>query len=72
METRRRTQDVNGDGKGDGSENSGGDGDEDGNGNGNEDKIWEGGGEAKKRKEPHKSCRHHMGKGGDLGGKAKM
>ena len=31
----------------------------------------EGGGEAKKRKKPHKSCRHHVGNGGDLGGKKK-
>ena len=33
--------------------------------------IGEGGGEAKKRKKPHKSCRRHVGNGGDLGGKRK-
>ena len=70
--TRRRTPDENGDGNGDGSEESSGDGDGDednGNGNGNEDRIGEGGREAKKRKKPHKSCRRHVGNGGDLGGK---
>ena len=30
-----------------------------------------GGREAKKRKKPHKSCRRHVGNGGDLGGKRK-
>ena len=45
--------------------------DEDGNRNGNEDRIGEGGGNAKKRKKPHKSCRRHVGNGGDLGGKRK-
>ena len=75
VETRGRTQDRNGGESGDGNESSGGDGnededeDEDGNGNGNEDKIGEGGGEAKKCKKPHKSCRRHVGNGGDLGGK---
>ena len=56
METRRRTPDGNGDG------------DED---NGNEDRIGEGGREAKKRKKPQNSCRRHAGNGGDLGGKRK-
>ena len=65
METRGRIQDENGDGSGDGN------GDED-NGNGNEDRIGEGGREAKKRKKPHKSCRRHVGNGGDLGGKRKI
>ena len=53
--------------------NSGdGNGDEDGNGNGNEDRIGEGGREAKKGKKPHKSCRRHdVGNGGDLSGKRK-
>ena len=48
METRRRTPEGNGDGNGDGSEGSSGDGngDEEG-GNGNEDRIGEGGREAK-------------------------
>ena len=40
-------------------------------GDGNEDRIGEGGGEAKKCKKPHKSCRRHVGNGGDLGGKRK-
>ena len=39
--------------------------------NGNEDRIREGGGEAKKRKKPHKSCRRLVGNEGDLGGKRK-
>ena len=43
-------------------------GDED-NGNGNEDRMREGGREAKKRKTPQNSCRRHVGNGGDLGGK---
>ena len=41
------------------------------NGNVNEDRIREGGGEAKKRKKPHKGCIRHVGNGGDLGGKRK-
>ena len=43
-------------------ESSSGDGNGDGNrnGNGNEDRIGEGGEETKKRKKPHKSCRHHV------------
>ena len=70
METRRRTPDGNGDGNGDGSEDSSGDGngDED---SGNEDRIGEGGREAKKRKKPQSSCRRHAGNGGDLGVKRK-
>ena len=32
------------------------------------DRIGEGGGEAKKRKKPHKSCRRDVGNGGDMGG----
>ena len=67
--TRRQTPDGNGeDGDGDGSEDSSGDG----NGNednGNEDRIREGGREAKKRKKPQNSCRRYVGIGGDLGGK---
>ena len=56
------------DGNGDGNESNiivemGG-----GNGDGNEDGIREGGGEAKKRKKPHKTC---VGNGGDLGAKKK-
>ena len=31
----------------------------------------EDGGEAKERNKPHKSCRRHVGNGGDLGGKRK-
>ena len=66
VETRRRTPDGNGDG----SEDSSGDGivDED---NGNEDRIGEGGREAKKRKKPRNSCRRHAGNEGDLGEKRK-
>ena len=73
METRRRTQDGNGDGNGEGSEDSSGDGNGDGdNGNGNEDRIGEGGREAKKRKKTQKnSRRRHVGDGRDLGGKRK-
>ena len=48
-------------------QSSSGDGDKDGT----EDRIGEGGGEAKKRMKPHKSCRRHVGNGGDLGGKSK-
>ena len=72
METRRRTLDGNGDGNGDGSEDSSGDGngDED-NGNGDEDRIVEGGREAKKRKKLKNSCSRHVGSGGDLSGKRK-
>ena len=46
-------------------------GNEDGNGNGNEDRIGEGAGEVKTRKKPYKSCRCHVGNGGDLGGMRK-
>ena len=76
VETRRRTPDGKGDGNGDrngdGSEDSSGDGngDED-NGSGNEDRIGEGGREAKKRKKPQNNCRRRAGNGGDLDGKIK-
>ena len=40
-------------------------------GNGDEDRIGEGGREAKKRKKPQNSCRRQVGNGGDLGGKRK-
>ena len=64
--TRRRTADGNGDG----SEDSSGDGNgDDENGNGNENRIGEGGTEAKKRKKPQNSCRRRAGSGGDTGGK---
>ena len=70
--TRRRTPDGNGDGdgNGNGSEDCSGDGngDED---NGNENRIGEGGREAKKRKKPQNSCRRRAGNGGDKGGKRK-
>ena len=61
-----------GNGNGDGSEDSSGDwnGDED-NGNRTEDRIGEGGREAKKRKKPQNSCRCHVGNEGDLGGRRK-
>ena len=57
--TRRRTPDGNGDGNGDGSKDSSrdGNGEED---NGNEDRIGEGGKEAKK---PQNSCRRRAGNG---------
>ena len=72
VETRRRTPDGNGNGNGDGSEDSSGDGNEDeANGNGNEDRIGEGGREAKKCKKPQNSCRRHVRSGGDLGGERK-
>ena len=72
VEIRGRTPDGNEDGNRDGSEDSSGDGngDED-NGNENEDRIEEGGREAKKRKNPQNSFRRHMGNEGDLGGKRK-
>ena len=72
VETRRRTPHGNRDWNGDGREGSSGDGngDED-NGNGNEDRIGEGGREAKKRKKSQNSCRRHAGNGRDLGGKRK-
>ena len=64
VETHRRTPDENGDGNGDGSEDSSGDwnGNED---NGNEDRIGEGGREAKKHKKPQNSCRRQVGNGAD-------
>ena len=67
METRGLTLDGNGAGSGDGNENTS----IDGNGDGNKDGIGEGGREAKKRKKPHRSCRHHVRNRGDLGGKRK-
>ena len=67
VETSGRMQDGNGDGN----ESNSGDGNGDEDGNRNEDMIGEGGGEAKKRKKPHKTCRPHMRNGGHLGGKRK-
>ena len=58
------------DGNGDGSEDCSGDGNGDGD-NGNENRIGEGGKEAKKRKKPQNSCRRRPGTGGDMGGKRK-
>ena len=63
-----RTPDGNEDGNGDGSEDCSGDGNGDCE-NGNENRIGEGGKEAKKRKEPQNSCRRRAGNGGDMGGK---
>ena len=40
-------------------------------GNGNENRIGDGGGEAKKRKKSHKTCRRPMGNGRKLGEKRK-
>ena len=70
--TRRRTPDGNGDGDGNGdrSEDCSGDGNGDDD-NGNENRIGEGGREAKKRKKPQHSCRCRAGNGGDMGGKRK-
>ena len=68
--TRRRTPDGNGDGNGDGSEDCSGDGNGDDD-NGNENRIGEGGREAKKRKKSQNSCRRRAGNGGDTGGKRK-
>ena len=42
------------------------------NRNGNENRIGEGGSEAKKRKKPQSSCRRRAGNGGDTGGKRKQ
>ena len=82
VEVNEGAQDENGDGSGDGvgtgtgtgvetrRRTPDGNGDED-NGNGNEDRIGEGGREAKKRKKPQNSCRRHSGNGRDLGGKRK-
>ena len=71
--TRRRTPDGNGDENGDGSEDSSGDENGfDDNGNGNEDRIGEGGREAKKCKKLQNSCRRRAGNGGDTGGKIKQ
>ena len=67
MGTRRRTPDGNGDG----SEDCSGDGNGDDD-NGNENRIGEGGREAKKGKKPQNSCRRRAGNGGDMvGGKRK-
>ena len=66
--TRRRTPDGNEDGNGDGSKDCSGDGNGDDD-NGNENRILEGGREAKKRKRPQNSCRRRAGNGGDTGGK---
>ena len=68
--TRSRTPDGNGDGNGDGSEDCSGDGNADGD-NGNENRIGDGGREAKKRKKPQNSCRRRAGNGGDMGGERK-
>ena len=68
--TRRRTPDGNGDGNGngDGSEDCSGNGNGDDD-NGIENRIWEGGREAKKRKKVQNSCRRRAGNGGNMGGK---
>ena len=70
-------QDGKGDGSGDGAGTGTGTGvgarrrTPDGNGdddNGNENRIGEGGREAKKHKKPQNSCRRRAGNGGDTGG----
>ena len=68
--TRRRTPGGNGDGNGDRSEDCSGDGNGDDD-NGNENRIGEGGREAKNRKKPQNSCRHRAGNEGNMGGKQK-
>ena len=68
--TRSQTPDGNRDGNVDGNVDCSGDGNGDGD-NGNEDRIGEGGREAKKRKKPQNSCRRRAGNGGDKGGKRK-
>ena len=70
--TRRRTPDGNGDGNGDGSEDSSGDGNGDDDNGRNENRIGEGGREAKKRKKPQNSCRRRAENGRDLVGKGKQ
>ena len=69
IEAKGRTQDENGNGNK--SSSGDGNGDEKGNGDKNEDGTREGGGEAKKRKKPRKSCRRLVGNGGDLSGTRK-
>ena len=68
--TRRRTPDGNGDGNGDRNEDCSGEGNGDDD-NGNENRIGEGGKEAKKRKKPQNSSRRRAENGGDMGGKRK-
>ena len=80
VEANEGAQDGNGDGSGDGAgtvtgtgagtrrRTPNGNGDDD---NGNENKIGEGGREAKKHKKPQNSCRRCAGNGGDMGGKGK-
>ena len=58
------------DGNGDGREDCSGDGNGDDE-NRNENRIGEGGREAKKRKKPQNSCRRRAGNGRDMGGKRK-
>ena len=70
MVNRRQTPDGNGNGNGDGSEDCSGDGNGDDN-NGNENRIGEGGSEAKNSNKPQNNCRRRAGNGGDMGGKRK-
>ena len=81
-EVTSRYGDGNGDGIGDGNYSSTGDGNGDGHsprivlrtraqGRETKHRIGEGGGEAKKRKNRHISCRRDVGNGGDLGGERK-
>ena len=62
---------ANGIGIGIGVGGGNGDGNGDVSGHGNEDRIGEGGREAKKRKKPQNSYRHRARNGGDFGGKRK-
>ena len=68
VESLGRTQDGNENGSGDGNEINRGDGNGDEDGNENDDRMGEGGREAKKHKKPHRACRRHVGNRGDLGG----
>ena len=80
VEVNEGAQDGNGDGSGDGAGTATGtgvgtrsrkpDGKGDGS-DGNDNRIGEGGREAKKRKKPQNSRRHRAGNGGDTGGKRK-
>ena len=66
METRGRAQDENRDESGDEINSSIGNRNGKRYGDGNEYGIGEGGGEAKKRQKPHKSCKRDAGNEDDL------
>ena len=70
MRFNKYTHTQDGNGNRDGSEDCSGDGNGDDD-NGIENRIGEGGREAKKRKKPQNSCRCRAGNGGDMSGKRK-